>query len=58
MGGFLFAGEESVNMELITKPVHQPSNEKITFVDRLPISVTKRKRTMPQKFLGEYFIFF
>ncbi|XP_053280297.1 zinc finger protein Eos [Pleuronectes platessa] len=46
-------GEESVNMEIITKPGLQPSSEKIQFVDRLAISITKRKRSTPQKFLGE-----
>uniref|UniRef100_A0A3P9QAN4 IKAROS family zinc finger 4 n=1 Tax=Poecilia reticulata TaxID=8081 RepID=A0A3P9QAN4_POERE len=46
-------GEESVNMESITKPVLQPSNEKRPFVDRLTVSITKRKRSTPQKFLGE-----
>ncbi|KAE8293462.1 Zinc finger protein Eos Ikaros family zinc finger protein 4 [Larimichthys crocea] len=46
-------GEESVNMETVTKPVLQPSNEKIQHVDRLAISITKRKRSTPQKFLGE-----
>uniref|UniRef100_A0A3B4WR97 IKAROS family zinc finger 4 n=1 Tax=Seriola lalandi dorsalis TaxID=1841481 RepID=A0A3B4WR97_SERLL len=45
--------QESVNMEIITKPALQPSNEKIQFADRLAISITKRKRTTPQKFLGE-----
>uniref|UniRef100_UPI0037E87E31 zinc finger protein Eos n=1 Tax=Semicossyphus pulcher TaxID=241346 RepID=UPI0037E87E31 len=44
-------GEESVNMEASTKPVLQPSNDKIQFVDRL--AITKRKRSTPQKFLGE-----
>lgn len=53
--GVLFSGEESVNMETVTKPVLQPSNEKIQFVDRLAISITKRKRSTPQKFLGEFF---
>ena len=57
MVGFLFAGEESVNMEIITKPGLQPSSEKIQFVDRLAISITKRKRSTPQKFLGGYFFF-
>lgn len=28
------------------------SNEKIAQVDRLAMTITKRKRTMPQKFLG------
>ncbi|MEQ2274463.1 hypothetical protein XENORESO_002533 [Xenotaenia resolanae] len=46
-------GKESVNMETITKPVLQPSNEKRPFVDRLTVSITKRKRSTPQKFLGE-----
>ncbi|KAI9530741.1 hypothetical protein NQZ68_000232 [Dissostichus eleginoides] len=46
-------GEESVNMETITKSLLQPSNEKVQFVDRLAISITKRKRSTPQKFLGE-----
>lgn len=53
---FLFAGPESVNMESRAKPVLQPSSEKIQFVDRLAIS-TKRKRSTPQKFLGEFFLF-
>uniref|UniRef100_A0A8C6LI44 IKAROS family zinc finger 4 n=1 Tax=Nothobranchius furzeri TaxID=105023 RepID=A0A8C6LI44_NOTFU len=43
--------DESVNVEAITKPAQQPSNEKIHFVDRLSISITKRKRSTPQKFL-------
>ncbi|KAM3617367.1 uncharacterized protein V6R79_005282 [Siganus canaliculatus] len=46
-------GVESVNMETINKPVLQPSNEKIQLVNRLAISITKRKRSTPQKFLGE-----
>ncbi|KAL6119672.1 uncharacterized protein ACO6RY_04197 [Pungitius sinensis] len=46
-------GEESANMEIITKPLLQPSNEKIQSADRLAISITKRKRSTPQKFLGE-----
>ncbi|XP_029362190.1 zinc finger protein Eos isoform X2 [Echeneis naucrates] len=46
-------GEELVNMEIKPKPVLQPSNEKLQFGDRLAISITKRKRSTPQKFLGE-----
>ncbi|XP_067384157.1 zinc finger protein Eos isoform X1 [Channa argus] len=46
-------GEESVNMETCTKALLQPSNEKIQYVDRMAISITKRKRSTPQKFLGE-----
>lgn len=49
---FLSAGEEPVNMEAC-KSMVMPSSEKIQFVDRLAISITKRKRSMPQKFLGE-----
>lgn len=37
------------------KPELQPTNDKIQFVDRLAISITKRKRSTPQKFLGEFF---
>ncbi|KAM7404721.1 hypothetical protein PAMP_012043 [Pampus punctatissimus] len=46
-------GEESVNIETMTKPLLQPSNDKIQLVDRLAISITKRKRSTPQKFLAE-----
>ncbi|XP_036068604.1 zinc finger protein Eos isoform X1 [Oryzias melastigma] len=45
--------QESINMETVSKPVLQPSSEKIHFVDRLSVSITKRKRSTPQKFLGE-----
>lgn len=41
-------------METITKPLLQLSNEKIQSADRLAISITKRKRSTPQKFLGEF----
>lgn len=44
------AGEE--NMEKIKL---NPSNDKIQHVDRLAICITKRKRSTPQKFLGEFF---
>uniref|UniRef100_A0A4W5RUJ9 IKAROS family zinc finger 4 n=1 Tax=Hucho hucho TaxID=62062 RepID=A0A4W5RUJ9_9TELE len=49
--------EESPGMEPIPKPepVLQPSTEKQSFIDRLVNSVTKRKRSTPQKFLGEFF---
>ncbi|KAK9515352.1 hypothetical protein VZT92_026004 [Zoarces viviparus] len=46
-------GEESVNMETFTKPSLQPADEKTQLVDRLAMSITKRKRSTPQKFLGE-----
>ncbi|XP_029012907.1 zinc finger protein Eos isoform X2 [Betta splendens] len=45
-------GVESMTMESRAKPVLQPSSDKIQFVDRMAIS-TKRKRSTPQKFLGE-----
>lgn len=41
-------------METITKALLQPSNEKVQFVDRMAISITKRKRSTPQKFLGKF----
>uniref|UniRef100_A0A3Q3WJ48 C2H2-type domain-containing protein n=1 Tax=Mola mola TaxID=94237 RepID=A0A3Q3WJ48_MOLML len=41
------------NMERISKSALQPSSEKMQLVDRLAISITKRKRSTPQKFLGE-----
>uniref|UniRef100_A0A673BQW5 Zinc finger protein Eos-like n=1 Tax=Sphaeramia orbicularis TaxID=375764 RepID=A0A673BQW5_9TELE len=46
---------ESLNMEPMTKPALQPSNEKVHFADRLSISITKRKRSTPQKFLAMSF---
>ncbi|KAM9855488.1 zinc finger protein Eos [Aulostomus maculatus] len=46
-------GDESVNTETMAKPALQPTNEKIQFVDRLSISITKRKRSTPQKFLAD-----
>ncbi|XP_071762899.1 zinc finger protein Eos [Centroberyx gerrardi] len=46
-------GEESARLEPMTKPMLQPATEKLPFVDRLVNSITKRKRSTPQKFLGE-----
>ncbi|CAG6021438.1 unnamed protein product [Menidia menidia] len=46
-------GEDSLNAETVTKPELQPSSDKIWSVDRLSVSITKRKRSTPQKFLGE-----
>ncbi|XP_076022682.1 zinc finger protein Eos [Genypterus blacodes] len=46
-------GEESVSLEPMTKPALQPSTEKLQFADKLANSITKRKRSTPQKFLGE-----
>ncbi|KAM9342046.1 zinc finger protein Eos [Pholidichthys leucotaenia] len=44
---------EEVNMKTTAKPALQPTTEKNQFVDRLSISITKRKRSTPQKFLGD-----
>ncbi|XP_048098375.1 zinc finger protein Eos isoform X1 [Alosa alosa] len=46
-------GEENRNMDMVTDPLLQPSTDKMTFIDRLANSITKRKRSTPQKFLGE-----
>ncbi|XP_074537846.1 zinc finger protein Eos [Halichoeres trimaculatus] len=46
-------GEEPVKIEASMKPELQPPNDKFQIVDRLAISITKRKRSTPQKFLGE-----
>ncbi|XP_066527232.1 zinc finger protein Eos isoform X2 [Hoplias malabaricus] len=46
-------GEESRNMDMIPDHLAQPSSEKITFIERVANSITKRKRSTPQKFLGE-----
>ncbi|XP_051516338.1 zinc finger protein Eos-like isoform X1 [Myxocyprinus asiaticus] len=46
-------GEEVHNMEMMSEPLIQSSSEKMTFIDRLANSITKRKRSTPQKFLGE-----
>uniref|UniRef100_A0A3Q0T168 IKAROS family zinc finger 4 n=1 Tax=Amphilophus citrinellus TaxID=61819 RepID=A0A3Q0T168_AMPCI len=34
-------------------PLLQPSSDKMAFIDRLANSITKRKRSTPQKFVGE-----
>uniref|UniRef100_A0A8C1GIJ6 IKAROS family zinc finger 4 n=1 Tax=Cyprinus carpio TaxID=7962 RepID=A0A8C1GIJ6_CYPCA len=44
---------ESHNVEMMSEPLIQSSSEKMTFIDRLTNSITKRKRSTPQKFLGE-----
>ncbi|XP_061746127.1 zinc finger protein Eos-like isoform X2 [Nerophis ophidion] len=43
------AGEEMREMEFIP----DASSDKMTFIDRLAGNVTKRKRSMPQKFVGQ-----
>lgn len=40
-------------MEIVAKPGAQPSTKRVQLADRLTIGITKRKRSTPQKFLGE-----
>uniref|UniRef100_A0A8B9H0S1 IKAROS family zinc finger 4 n=1 Tax=Astyanax mexicanus TaxID=7994 RepID=A0A8B9H0S1_ASTMX len=44
---------ESRNMDVIPEGLVQPSSEKMTFIERVANSITKRKRSTPQKFLGD-----
>ncbi|KAL4655539.1 zinc finger protein Eos-like [Arapaima gigas] len=46
-------GEELRDMEFMPDSLIQPSADKLTFIDRLANSITKRKRSTPQKFIGE-----
>nr|XP_057940597.1 zinc finger protein Eos-like isoform X2 [Doryrhamphus excisus] len=46
-------GVKSLNIESMTKPALEPSEDKQHFVDRLAVSITKRKRSTPQKFLAD-----
>ncbi|KAM9410395.1 zinc finger protein Eos-like [Pholidichthys leucotaenia] len=46
------SGEEVREMEFMPDHLLQPS-EKMTFIDRLANSITKRKRSTPQKFVGQ-----
>ncbi|KAM9799752.1 zinc finger protein Eos-like isoform 1-T2 [Syngnathus typhle] len=46
-------GEEIREMEYIADSRLHAASDKMTFVDRLASSVTKRKRSMPQKFVGK-----
>lgn len=40
-------------LEFIPDSFLQPSADKKAFIDRLANSITKRKRSTPQKFVGE-----
>uniref|UniRef100_A0A3Q4HN68 IKAROS family zinc finger 4 n=1 Tax=Neolamprologus brichardi TaxID=32507 RepID=A0A3Q4HN68_NEOBR len=40
------------NSEFIPDPLLQPSSDKMAFIDRLANSITKRKRSTPQKFVA------
>lgn len=50
----LCAGEEVTHLEFTPDSLLQPSADKTAFIDRLANSITKRKRSTPQKFLGEH----
>lgn len=39
-------------MDVMADPLIQPLSEKMTFIERVANSITKRKRSTPQKFLG------
>ncbi|CDQ74710.1 unnamed protein product [Oncorhynchus mykiss] len=45
--------EELRDLEFMPDNLLQPSSDKITFIDRLANSITKRKRFTPQKFVGQ-----
>ncbi|XP_059185232.1 zinc finger protein Eos-like [Centropristis striata] len=46
-------GEEMRELEFIPDSLLQPSSDKMAFIDRLTNSITKRKRSTPQKFVGQ-----
>uniref|UniRef100_A0A3Q3JV01 C2H2-type domain-containing protein n=1 Tax=Monopterus albus TaxID=43700 RepID=A0A3Q3JV01_MONAL len=46
-------GEEMRELEFIPDSLLQPSSDKMTFIDRLTNITTKRKRSTPQKFVGQ-----
>ncbi|MBN3303449.1 IKZF4 protein, partial [Amia calva] len=46
-------GEDLRDLELVPDALLHPSSERLTFIDRLANSITKRKRSTPQKFVGE-----
>ncbi|NXU95224.1 IKZF4 protein, partial [Xiphorhynchus elegans] len=46
-------GEEMRDLEMVPDSLLHPSAERPTFIDRLANSFTKRKRSTPQKFVGE-----
>lgn len=43
-------------LEFIPDSFLQPSSDKMAFIDRLANSITKRKRSTPQKFVGEHLV--
>ncbi|XP_031707484.1 zinc finger protein Eos isoform X1 [Anarrhichthys ocellatus] len=46
-------GEEMRELEFIPDSLLQSSSDKMAFIDRLANSITKRKRSTPQKFVGQ-----
>ncbi|XP_061300139.1 zinc finger protein Eos isoform X2 [Pezoporus flaviventris] len=46
-------GEEMRELEMVPEALLHPSSERPSFIDRLASSLTKRKRSTPQKFVGE-----
>ncbi|XP_078542438.1 zinc finger protein Eos isoform X4 [Lissotriton helveticus] len=46
-------GEEMRDLELAPDSLLHPSSDRPSFIDRLANSLTKRKRSTPQKFVGE-----
>ncbi|XP_037831403.1 zinc finger protein Eos isoform X2 [Kryptolebias marmoratus] len=46
-------GEEMRELEFVPDSLPQPSSDKMAFIDRLANSITKRKRSTPQKFVGQ-----
>ncbi|XP_062321456.1 zinc finger protein Eos-like isoform X2 [Osmerus eperlanus] len=46
-------GEELRDLDFMPDSLMQPSSDKMAFIDRLTNSITKRKRSTPQKFVGQ-----
>lgn len=46
-------GDEMRDLEIVPDSLLHPSADRPTFIDRLANSLTKRKRSTPQKFVGE-----
>uniref|UniRef100_A0A4W5NT11 IKAROS family zinc finger 4 n=1 Tax=Hucho hucho TaxID=62062 RepID=A0A4W5NT11_9TELE len=49
-------GKELRDLEFMPDNLLQPSSDKMAFIDRLAHSITKRKRSTPQKFVGKHLI--
>ncbi|XP_077694969.1 zinc finger protein Eos isoform X5 [Eretmochelys imbricata] len=47
------SGDEMRDLEMVPDSLLHPSSDRPTFIDRLANSLTKRKRSTPQKFVGE-----